>query len=115
MKRRQFQRQHNIAQHTLARTTVLKHLSADTLNGSVRDSFVQVAEPGNGNREIPLADCLMSGYAMFSLKDPSLLAFDRRRIVEEHNLKSIYGIGQIPCDTQMRGLGRLTISTCLLL
>ena len=102
MKRRQFQRQHEIAQQKLARTTVRKHLSADALNGSVRNSFAQVAEPGNGNPKIPIADCLMSGYAMFSLKDPSLLAFDHRRIVEEHNLKSIYGIGQIPCDTQMR-------------
>jgi YD repeat-containing protein len=43
----------------------------------------------NGASEIPLVDCLMSGYAMFSLKDPSLLAFDRRRTVEDHNLKTI--------------------------
>jgi hypothetical protein len=44
----------------------------------------------------------MSGYAMFSLKDPSLLAFDRRRSTEQHNLMSVYGIQQAPCDTQMR-------------
>lgn len=44
----------------------------------------------------------MSAFAMFSLKDPSLLAFDARRVAEAHNLQSIYGIGQIPCDTQMR-------------
>jgi len=44
----------------------------------------------------------MSAFAMFSLKDPSLLAFDVRRKVEGHNLQSIYGIGRIPCDTQMR-------------
>ena len=39
---------------------------------------------------------------MFSLKDPSLLAFDRRRTAEDQNLKSIYGIQQAPCDTQLR-------------
>ena len=102
MTRRQFQRQHKAAQEKLARTTVRKHLSADALNRSVRNSFAQVVEPGHASPEIPMVDCLMSGYAMFSIKDPSLLAFDRRRIEEDHNLKSIYGIGEIPCDTQMR-------------
>jgi len=37
---------------------------------------------------------------MFSLKDPSLLAFDERR--SDTNLKALFGIGQIPSDTQMR-------------
>jgi hypothetical protein len=44
----------------------------------------------------------MSGFAMMALKDPSLLAFERRRIVEEHNLRSVFHIKDIPCDTQMR-------------
>jgi len=43
----------------------------------------------------------MSGFAMFSLKDPSLSAFDERRGVDL-NLNTIYGIGDVPCDTQMR-------------
>jgi hypothetical protein len=43
---------------------------------------------------------LMSAFAMFSLKDPSLLAFDARR--GEPNIAHLYGIGQVPCDTQMR-------------
>jgi hypothetical protein len=37
---------------------------------------------------------------MFSLKDPSLLAFDERR--SDANLKTLFGIGQIPSDTQTR-------------
>ena len=44
----------------------------------------------------------MSGYAVFSLKAPSLLAFDQQRQEEEHNLRAIYHILRIPCDTQMR-------------
>jgi hypothetical protein len=44
----------------------------------------------------------MSGYAVFSLKAPSLLAFDKQRQEEEHNLRSIYHLRRIPCDTQMR-------------
>lgn len=43
----------------------------------------------------------MSGFAMFSLKDPSLLAFDARREKPE-NLHTVYGTKQIPCDTYMR-------------
>jgi hypothetical protein len=75
---------------------VRKHLNADALNGTVRRTFEQVPEVGNGDYEIPLTDCLMSGYAMFVLKDPSLLAFDRRRIAEPHNLETIFGIKRAP-------------------
>jgi hypothetical protein len=46
------------------------------------------------------ADAVMSAIAMFSLKDPSLLAFQDRR--NDHNMKSLYRIGQVPSDTQMR-------------
>lgn len=42
----------------------------------------------------------MSAFAMFALKDPSLLAFDHRR--NDENLKRLYGIGTIPSDTRMR-------------
>jgi hypothetical protein len=100
--RRQLQRQQRAAQRELEQIRVRKHLSADALHGAVRKSFEKVAETGNGTSQIPMTDCLMSGYAMFSLKDPSLLAFDRRRAAEDHNLKSIYGIEQAPCDTQIR-------------
>jgi len=37
---------------------------------------------------------------MFSLKSPSLLAFDKERA--EGNLATIYGIERVPCDTYMR-------------
>jgi hypothetical protein len=45
---------------------------------------------------------LMSAFAMFSLKDPSLLVFDKRRIEGDANLNSVYGIDRVPSDTQMR-------------
>jgi len=48
-----------------------------------------------------MADALMSGFAIFSLKDPSLLAFDERRGIDQ-NLETIYLIEKVPCDTQMR-------------
>lgn len=43
----------------------------------------------------------MSGFGMFSLKDSSLLEFDERR-TKDQNLKQIYGLKDVPSDTQMR-------------
>jgi hypothetical protein len=79
---------------------VRRHLSADALYALVGDSFAHVPDPRRPDSPIPLADALMSAFAMFSLKDPSLLAFDQRR--GDGNLKTLFGIGQIPSDTQMR-------------
>ena len=51
--------------------------------------------------KVSLPDTLMSAFAMFSLKDPSLLAFDERRKTDD-NLKRVYDLEKVPCDTQMR-------------
>jgi hypothetical protein len=77
-----------------------KHLSADSLFDLVRAGFEKVADPRPAGCSISVADALMSAFAMFSLKDPSLLAFDKRR--GDENLRSIYKIQNVPCDTQMR-------------
>lgn len=42
----------------------------------------------------------MSAFAMFSLKSPSLLAFDKQRAAG--HLASLDGIERVPCDTRMR-------------
>jgi len=78
-----------------------KSLSADRLFDLVRAGFEQVPDQRAENARISLPDALMSGFAMFSLKDSSLLAFDERRRTDS-NLESIYGIQNVPCDTQMR-------------
>ena len=62
--------------------------------------FATIADDDVDEVEIPLDDALMSAFAMFSLKAPSLLAFDKQRA--EGNLKTIYGIERAPCDTRMR-------------
>lgn len=80
-----------------------KKLSANGLLKQVKQSFEQVKEHRIGNVKVTLADNLMSGFAMFSLKDPSLLAFDERRGKPE-NLHTVYGMEQIPSDTQMRAV-----------
>jgi hypothetical protein len=67
----------------------------------MKASFRKVKEHRKGGVKIALADTLMAGLAMFSLKESSLLAFDEQR-EEPENLHTVYGIEQIPCDTQMR-------------
>ena len=79
-----------------------RHLNADALFGTMRTGFNKITDHRKGNVEIKLADVLMSGFAVFSIKDPSLLVFDERRQRGPHNLMTIYGIGKIPCDTSMR-------------
>lgn len=79
-----------------------KDLSADALFRLVRSRFDHIPDPRPGEPEIPLGDALMSGFAMFSLKDPSLLAFDERRHHPNDNFRTIYGIHRVPSDTQMR-------------
>lgn len=77
-----------------------KHLSADALVGRLRQRFEKITDPRSGTPTLSLADALMSAFAMFALKDPSLLAFDKRR--DDQNLQTLYQIQHVPCDTQMR-------------
>ena len=76
-----------------------RHLHFDALVSRARCRFEQLPE----QRRAPtfsLADVLMAGLALFSLKDPSLLAFCSR--APDHNLRSVFGLQAVPCDTQMR-------------
>jgi hypothetical protein len=77
-----------------------KHLCADSLFHLLHENFATIADDCVDEVEIPLDDALMSAFAMFSLKAPSLLAFDKQRA--EGNLKAIYGIERVSCDTRMR-------------
>jgi hypothetical protein len=81
---------------------VRKHLSAAALFRLVRSGFARLPDHHLDEAEISLTDALMSAFAMFSLKAPSLLAFDKERA--EGNLHTIYGIERVPCDTHMRAI-----------
>ena len=77
-----------------------KHLSADALFGLLRNGFSKVPDHRSDGSKMTMADALMSGFAMFSLKCPSLLDYDKQRA--DANLKTIYGIQCPPCDSYMR-------------
>jgi len=74
----------------------------DAMLATLHGCFQGVKDMSRGDHTISLHDVLMSGFAMMALKDPSLLAFERRKTNEEHNLRSVFHIKDIPCDTQMR-------------
>lgn len=81
---------------------MIKSISASSLIQTVRAGFAAIEDHRASNKTISLSDALMSGFAMFSLKDSSLLEFDQRRQAKDENLKAIYGIENIPCDTHLR-------------
>jgi len=93
---------HRNASRSWQKIRMRTHLNADAMFTTIRQDLAQVPDHRASNITIPLADSLMSGFAMFSLKDPSLLAFDRRRQKNPDSLHHVYGIGAIPCDSQMR-------------
>src|SRR5436305_15101087 len=76
-----------------------KHLSADALFRLVYTGFDHIPDHRPSTADIALTDALMSAFAMFSLKSPSLLAFPRERV--EGTLHTIYGIPRVPCATHM--------------
>ena len=73
---------------------------------NIRDSFHQSTEAlATKAKEISIVDCLLSGLAIFSLKYQSLLKFEEDKDAEpyiKHNLKSMYKIKKVPCDTYLR-------------
>jgi hypothetical protein len=81
-----------------------KLLGFDTLRRIIGKEFKKIADPRPGNCQISLHDALMSAFAMFSLKDPSLLAFDDRRKKKPQNIRAVFGVQNIPTDSGMRDI-----------
>ena len=86
-----------------------KDLSMPGMLAEIRRCFERVEDPV-ASRGVTLTDCLMSGLAVFALKYPSLLQFERdaRGLGEasdglrRENLRSLFGVGRAPSDSRMR-------------
>lgn len=86
-----------------------KHLSMNGLLNKVRTRFKNITAPKRGNQgpkpKFSLADCLMSGLALFSLKSPSLLKFEddfQSNEIIRHNLSKLFEVNEVPSDTYLR-------------
>ena len=86
-----------------------KALSMPGLLAEMRRCFEAVEDEVAG-RGLTLADCLMSGLAIFALKYPSLLQFeqDARGLGESaheprwENLRRVFGVERAPPDVRLR-------------
>ena len=83
-----------------------KELSATGLLATVRGCFENIADHRDASSvTYTILDSLMSGLAIFGMKFPSLLQFDKMSRSDEyvmHNLKSLYGLSDTPSDTRVR-------------
>ena len=80
---------------------------------TLRACFERIKDPVARRGGPTLADCLMSALAMFGMKYPSLLQFDRDARSDDtvrtnpgsglgQALHNLYGVKQAPSDTWMR-------------
>jgi hypothetical protein len=74
----------------------------DQLVAEMGEDFSEIADHRASNTVHTLRDVLMSGYAIFTLKYPSMLNFEQQTQRERENLKSLFGIHAICSDAQMR-------------
>lgn len=95
-------KRHQKSEKTFRNLKMRAHLNADSLFAAIRKDFAKIPDHRARNASIPLDDALMSCFAMFSLKDASLLDFDKRRLDEPESLHGVFGVGVIPCDSQLR-------------
>ena len=74
----------------------------DQLVNAVAENMAKVKDHRKIKPEYALSDCLLSGLAMFSLKDPSLLSFVNNYPTRASNLKEVFKINQIPSENGLR-------------
>ena len=78
-----------------------RYLNADHLIARLRDRFSKVADARRKTSDgYTMTDTLASAFAMFSLKEPSLLSFEERS--NEESIERLFGVKKVPSDTQMR-------------
>ena len=93
-----------IMEERMPRQAMRKRLNASGLLALSRQCFERI-EDETPVRAYRLVDCLMSALATFGLKSPSLLQFDREVRLDGRvrgNLRRLYQVDRVPCDTQMR-------------
>ena len=83
----------------------LKSLTVEAIVDLLGTTFGEVEDPrAVAQLSYPLHDTLLSGFAMMFFQHPSLLQFQRAMAHRRRrcNLQTIFGVHQIPSDTQMR-------------
>lgn len=87
-------------------TRKAKNLKVTDCHDIIFDEFKHFKE-FRAVRIIPMTSILMSSFAVFALKEPSLLAFEKEFEVESkrsRNIKNLFRLEKIPSDTQLRDI-----------
>ena len=85
----------------------LTSLTLEAMIALLSDTFGRLADPRRPDRvDYSLHDTLLSGFAMMFFQYPSLLEFQRKMKQRRGrcNLETIFGVTQVPSDTQMRAI-----------
>lgn len=78
-------------------------LSADALLDTLRRRFQDVIDPRRqASCQYSMSDTLMSAFAMFATKEPSMLSFEDHH--RELHIEKPFKIDRVPSDTQMRDI-----------
>lgn len=76
-------------------------LSADAMHDTLRRRFEDVDDSRRqASCKFSMADTLMSAFAMFATKEPSMLSYQDH--MRELHIEKPFGIKAVPSDTQMR-------------
>lgn len=83
--------------------TPRRGLSADSLHDTLRRRFEDVADQRRqASCKFTMVDTLMSAFAMFATKEPSMLSFEDHQ--RELHIEKPFRIASVPSDTQMRDI-----------
>ena len=78
-----------------------RFLSADALIGVLKTRFELVPDRRRQSSiTYSLPDTLLAAFAMFSLKEPSLLAFQNQK--DQPAIQKLYQLDRVPSDSTMR-------------
>ena len=84
---------------------IKKHISFGSLIREIGESFNKIPDLRQENKiKISIHDAMMSGVSCMYFQDPSLLQFQMhlQDIAHRNNLMTLFGITNIPKETQMR-------------
>jgi len=76
----------------------------DYLVDRVRKKLLEFTDPRNRSISYNFHDLVMSGYAMFHLKYPSVNNFETQTASEKANLQELFKIGNLCSDAQLRNI-----------
>jgi len=79
-----------------------QRLNQDYLVKKLRSDFDKIPDHRASNVVHQLPDVLISAYAMFALKYPSLNSFEQQTKSEKQNLHNLFGVEKLCSDAQMR-------------